>query len=98
MKRKKTSSSLMLMMVITSLFLVIFLSVVWGKIRTQNLQPTLNQQEMTIDSATVIKQKDSIILSLEKDNKRLKEMYDRKHDTIFIPKPVLIKPKSDSIK
>ena len=49
-----------------------------------------------VDSLNILKQKDSSIKCLQIDNNRLKQMFDDKHDTVFIPKPVYIKVKSDS--
>lgn len=93
-KSKKISISLI---VITTILLtiVVFLGIgMFVKVySTSGIKPEIVEK---VDSLNLIRQKDSIIKVLTIDNSRLKKIVDDKPDTVFIPKPVYIKVKSDS--
>jgi PDZ domain-containing secreted protein len=93
-ENKKTSTSLVIFSTVIVSFIAFFLSMVYFK-----LNPPLNvsETEKVVDSATVIHVKDSLINVLVQDNKRLKQMFDEKHDTVWVPKPVYIKSKVDTL-
>ena len=93
-QNKKVSGSLVfILMVVVGIFAA-FLSMVYFKV---NPTSKLSKEEVRVDSCALIKQKDSIIGVLNQDNVRLKKMFDEKHDTVWVPKPVYQKPKSDTL-
>jgi len=94
-ENKKTSVSLVIFVTAVLSLVAFFLGLVYFR-----LNPPVNMtnaKEKPVDSATVIQRKDSIINVLNQDNVRLKKMFDEKHDTVWVPKPVYIKPKIDTL-
>ena len=84
---------MILLMVVIGI-LAAFLSMAYFKVNPP-IKPS--KDEVRVDSCALIKQKDSIIDVLNKDNVRLKKMFDEKHDTVWVPKPVYLKPKPDTL-
>jgi hypothetical protein len=88
---KKVSTSLIFTLIVLSFILFGFMSLVYVKWSKEGLSkvylPGDAAREINnpVDSLKIIREKDSLIDVLSKDNKRLKEMYDQKHDTVFLP-------------
>lgn len=98
MTHKTKTISVSLLLFISSIIgiLIFFLTMVYFKV---NPSINVNEQKLVpiVDSALIIRQKDSIIDVLNKDNVRLKKMFDEKHDTIWVPKPVYLMQKIDTL-
>lgn len=98
MTHKTKTISVSLLLFISSIIgiLIFFLIMVYFKV---NPSINVNEQKLDpiVDSALIIRQKDSIIDVLNKDNVRLKKMFDEKHDTVWVPKPVYLKQKIDTL-
>lgn len=84
-KSKRLSYSLLIFIVFVIFTSFAFLSYVFYKAESTKSDINVVQVE-AVDSSLLIRQRDLIIESLNKDNLRLKEMYDQKHDTVFVPK------------
>jgi len=93
-QNKKVSGTLVILLIVFIGILSAFLSMVYFKV---NPTSKLSKQEVRVDSCALLKQKDSIIGVLNQDNVRLKKMFDEKHDTVWVPKPVYLKPKPDTL-
>jgi anionic cell wall polymer biosynthesis LytR-Cps2A-Psr (LCP) family protein len=93
-QNRKVSGTLVILIIVFIAILTAFFSMAYFKV---NPAVKLSNQEVRIDSFTLLKQKDSIIDVLNQDNVRLKKMFDEKHDTVWVPKPVYLKPKSDTL-
>ncbi len=63
-----------------------FLSYVLLKADSSKKTNLNDVQIESVDSSLLIRHRDLIIESLNRDNTKLKEMYDQKHDTVFVPK------------
>lgn len=86
-KQKKLSYSFFITFSLLIFISVGFLFYVYFK--TSKNEVNLNKIEVeVVDSLSLIRQKDSIIEVLNNDNSRLKDMYDHKHDTVFVPKVI----------
>ena len=94
-ENKKASTSLIVFITAILSLIAFFLGVVYFKLNPP-INVSKNNTEV-IDSATVIQRKDSLINVLVQDNKRLKQMFDDKHDTVWVPKPIYLKPKVDTL-
>lgn len=100
MSNKTKRISLTLIILVSSMIglFVYFLGMVYFKM---NPPLKLNKDNSTfteVDSSSIIREKDSIINVLKLDNTRLKKAYDEKHDTVWVPKLVYLKPKNDTLK
>jgi len=93
-QNRKVSGTLVILIIVFIAILTSFFSMAYFKV---NPAVKLSNQEVRIDSSALIKQKDSIIGVLNKDNVRLKKMFDEKHDTVWVLKPVYQKLKSDTL-
>jgi hypothetical protein len=93
-QNRKVSGTLVILIIVFIAILTAFFSMAYFKV---NPAVKLSNQEVRIDSFSLLKQKDSIIDVLNQDNVRLKKMFDEKHDTVWVPKPVYLKPKSDTL-
>ena len=93
-QNRKVSGTLVILIIVFIAILTAFFSMAYFKV---NPAVKLSNQEVRIDSSALIKQKDSIISVLNKDNVRLKKIVDEKHDTVWVLKPVYQKLKSDTL-
>jgi hypothetical protein len=95
--KKTTSTSLVIFTTVMLSFFAFFLMMVYFR-----LNPTVNiskETEKVVDStAKMIQVKDSLITVLTQDKKRLKQMFDEKHDTVWVPKIIYLKPKLDTLR
>lgn len=98
MTHKTKTISVSFLLFISSIIgiFIFFLTMVYFKV---NPSINVNEQKLDpiVDSALIIRQKDSIIDVLNKDNVRLKKMFDEKPDTIWVHKPVYLKQKIDTL-
>lgn len=82
-QNKKVSGSFIIFIMVMIGILAAFLAAAYFKSNPKVEQP---KKEVSVDSSKIIKQKDSIIDVLNRDNVRLKKMFDEKHDTVIIYK------------
>ena len=99
MTHKTQSISISLLLFISSLFgiLVFFVSMVYFK-----MNPSINVheqklQDSIVDSALIIRQKDSTFNALQKKFDKLKQDFENKHDTVIVYKTIY-KVQSDTTK
>lgn len=82
-KSKRLSYSLLIFIVFMIFTSFAFLSYVFFKTDSSK---NIDVKIESVDSSLLIRHRDLIIESLNRDNSKLKEMYDQKHDTVFVPK------------
>jgi hypothetical protein len=95
-ENKKTSTSLVIFTTVMLSFVAFFLVMVYFR-----LNPQVNiskETEKVVDVPKMLQVKDSLITVLTQDNKRLKQMFDEKHDTVWVPKLIYLKPKPDTLR
>jgi hypothetical protein len=95
-ENKKTSTSLVIFTTVMLSFVTFFLVMVYFR-----LNPQVNiskETEKVVDVPKMLQVKDSLITVLTQDNKRLKQMFDEKHDTVWVPKLIYLKPKPDTLR
>jgi len=95
-ENKKTSTSLVIFTTVMLSFVTFFLVMVYFR-----LNPQVNiskETEKVVDVPKMLQVKDSLITVLTQDNKRLKQMFDEKHDTVWVPKLIYLKPKADTLR
>lgn len=97
MSQQSKTVSYSLMFFLSSLvgLFIFFIFLVYFKINPPLSVQEKDMKDSIVDSITIIKQKDSLINVLSKDNERLKKMFDEKHDTVFVPK-IIYRTKVDT--
>ncbi len=95
-KTKRMSSTLLILISSVVCLFLYFSGTVYFKMNPPTKIDEKNPIE--VDSSALIREKDSIISVLKFDNNRLKKAYDEKHDTVWVPKIVYVKPNIDTLK
>ena len=96
-ENKKTSTSLVIFTTVMLSFVTFFLVMVYFRLNPQ-VNITKETEKVVDSTAKMIHVRDSLITVLTQDNKRLKQMFDEKHDTVWVPKLIYLKPKADTLR
>ena len=96
-ENKKTSTSLVIFITVMLSFVALFLVMVYFRLNPQ-VNITKETEKVVDSTAKMIHVRDSLITVLTQDNKRLKQMFDEKHDTVWVPKLIYLKPKADTLR